>query len=365
MSKVIIRKTQPEYEKIKETVSEVVKQSGILEKIEKDKPLFLKINCVYDRFIPGTFTSLPFFEAVVETLRPHVSKIIAGDGDDSVHKAQLSYRRLGYDKLCHRLGVKLINLSEEEMATVPYNSKHIKEVQVPKIITEIPNFISLPVLKTHNLDKMTAALKNQYGVHQRMRILMHAYLSEAIACINKLADPLGAIMDATVCLQGNGPLMGQPVPMGLVLGSTDLVAIDTVAAQIIGIDPQKMKTIKEGQKVGLGSMKNIKIDGPAIEKVKKDFIPAKTPGYLHVVTKLLETGLKPLIKLVFGPLYFGPTTYVQIYKNLIWYNFTGKPQAREFIRENKWGHLFFKYLDNVPYEAKWWQIYSNYVPKNY
>ena len=83
-----------------------------------------------------------------------------------------------------------------------------------------------------------------------------------------------------------------------------------------------------------------------------------------MVTKLLQTGFKPLIKLIFGPLYFGPTACVQIYKNLIWYNRVGKPEAREFLKSNPWGRLFANYLEGVPFEAKWWQIYSNYVPKD-
>lgn len=364
MAKVIIRQTEPNLESIKDAIKESVGVSGILGKIQRGKPLFLKINCVYDRFIPGTLTSLPFFEAVVETLRPYVGKIIAGDGDDSVHKAQLSYQRLGYDKLCQRLGVKLINISEEELIRVPYNSKHLKEVEIPKFIQEIPNIISLPVLKTHNIDQMTAALKNQYGFHQRMRILMHAFLAEAIACINKLTNPLGAIMDATVAQEGNGPLMGHPVPMGLILASTDLVALDSVAAELIGLDPKGLETLLESEKVGVGSMQNIKIDGPELSEISRDFIEAKTPTYLKIVTKLLETELRPLIKLVFGPLYFGPTTYVQIYKNLIWYNFIGKPEARKFLKEDPWGKLFAKYLEGVSFEARWWQIYSNYTPKD-
>lgn len=364
MPKVVIRQTEPNLEKLKKAVKESVEVSGILEKIQKSKPLFLKINCVYDRFIPGASTSLPFFEAVVETLRPYVSKITAGDGDDSVHKAELSYRRLGYDKLCPRLGVELINISKQEMVRVPYDGQHLKEVLIPKFVQETPNIISLPVLKTHNIDQMTAALKNQYGFHQTMRILMHAHLSEAIGCINKLITPVGCVMDATVALEGNGPLMGHPVPLGLVLVSTDLVALDSVAARLIGLDPKNLPTLLESERIEVGSMGNVEIDGPEISEISRNFIKAKTPGYLKIVTKLLETNLKPLIKLVFGPLYLGPTTYVQIYKNLIWYNRIGKPEARKFLKEDPWGQLFAEYLKEVPFEAQWWQIYSNYVPKN-
>lgn len=364
MSKVVIRKSKPNLKGLKDTVKESLEASGILDKIQKGKPLFLKINCVYDRFIPGAATSLPLFEAVVETLRPCVSQIVAGDGDDSVHKAQLSYRRLGYDKLCQRLGVELINISEQELIKVPYNGKHLKEVEIPKFIQEIPNIISLPVLKTHNIDQMTAALKNQYGFHQRMRILMHFCLSEAIACINKIVKPLGSIMDATVALEGNGPLMGHPVPMGLVLASTDLIALDSAAAQIIGLDPKGLETLLESEKIGMGSMKNVEVDGPKLSEISRDFIKAKTPTYLKICTLLLKTRLKPLINLIFGPLYFLPTTYVQIYKNLFWYNFVGKPEARKFLKEDPWGRLFAEYLKGVPFEAKWWQIYSNYVPKD-
>jgi hypothetical protein len=61
-----------------------------------------------------------------------------------------------------------------------------------------------------------------------------------------------AVMDGTFCGNGPGPRTIIPVENGLVLASADCVAIDAVAASIMGFDPMKIGYINMAHEAGLG-----------------------------------------------------------------------------------------------------------------
>jgi uncharacterized protein (DUF362 family) len=54
-----------------------------------------------------------------------------------------------------------------------------------------------------------------------------------------------SVIDGLVGMQGMGPMQGDPVESGVVLGGTDPVAVDTVAARLMGFDWRKIPVIRE------------------------------------------------------------------------------------------------------------------------
>lgn len=72
------------------------------------------------------------------------------------------------------------------------------------------------------------------------------------------------IMDGIVAMEGNGPKNGSPIPMNVILLSTDPVALDAVFCQLINIDPTIIPTITLGEQSGIGSYKNITLLGDDI-----------------------------------------------------------------------------------------------------
>ena len=53
------------------------------------------------------------------------------------------------------------------------------------------------------------------------------------------------MIDAIVGMEGVGPLQGTAKPVGLVLGGTDPLRVDVVAARIMGFDWRKLKVCAE------------------------------------------------------------------------------------------------------------------------
>ena len=108
-----------------------------------------------------------------------------------------------------------------------------------------------------------------------------------------IAPPHLNIMDAIWAMEGEGPSAGSPKNVGLILASSDAVALDAVATKIIGLNPMQIHTIKNAAERGLGiaQLSAIEILGERIHDiVVKDFKPSaiavglirkKIPGFLH------------------------------------------------------------------------------------
>ncbi len=72
-----------------------------------------------------------------------------------------------------------------------------------------------------------------------------------------------------MAMEGNGPRSGTPKKLGVLLFSSDPIALDAVACKIINLDPAFVPTSEPGEKAGLGTYhyQNIEIVGDDVESV--------------------------------------------------------------------------------------------------
>ncbi|MDQ2920213.1 MAG: DUF362 domain-containing protein, partial [Acidobacteriota bacterium] len=56
------------------------------------------------------------------------------------------------------------------------------------------------------------------------------------------------LADAVIAGQGDGPLAPQPLPLGLILAGNNATAMDFVAAQLLGYDPERIPIVREAFK---------------------------------------------------------------------------------------------------------------------
>ena len=122
-----------------------------------------------------------------------------------------------------------------------------------QIITDdVDVFITLPVLKTHVVTRVTLGLKNQWGCLPTMRHEYHLVLDDALADLNHVFRPVLALMDGTIGLEGNGPKSGRPRIADKILCSTDPVALDTIQAILMGLDPRGIAHLAACSARGIG-----------------------------------------------------------------------------------------------------------------
>jgi uncharacterized protein (DUF362 family) len=192
----------------------------------------------------------------------------------------------------------------------------LKTLRVPDVLRESV-LVTVPVLKTHAKTTITGALKNQWGCLPKMRHEYHLVLDDAIADLNATLKPRFAIMDGTVGLEGNGPKSGHPRVADRVLASADLVALDTVHAATIGVDPAGVRHLATSASRGLGvnDLRAIEVRGLHPAEHRVPFALAHHNTVSLVENLLRKSVLKRLVfdTPVFDLCLFGAKTYYRLW----------------------------------------------------
>jgi uncharacterized protein (DUF362 family) len=233
----------------------------------------LKVNLGWERFIPGSVTSPAVVEELIRVLKPRAGRIFVVEADQVLEDVESAFHRSGMDAVCARTGARWVNFSRHEMVTVSRPDNIVlKRTDLPKILQET-RLVTVPVLKTHGKTVISGALKNQWGCLSKARHEYHLVLAEAIADINALVRPVLALTDGTIGLEGNGPKSGWPRVADRMLSSRDLVAIDTVHAMLIGVDPSAVAHLATAARRGLGTNdpRQIDVRGTPVEDARVPF----------------------------------------------------------------------------------------------
>lgn len=195
---------------------------------------------------------------------------------------QAVIRGTGMDTYLEKYQIPAIDYSEGKKVDYPQGIQ-AKEFILPKELLEQDCVISLSKMKTHALERITGAVKNSYGfVYGFHKAKGHTQYPSAdsfarmLIDLNKCVTPKLYVMDGIVAMEGNGPGSGDPVPMNVMLMSTDPVALDSVFSRLVYLKPEMVPTNYHGEKMGLGTWKEEEIalltpDGeiPMSEAVKE------------------------------------------------------------------------------------------------
>ncbi len=134
-------------------------------------------------------------------------------------------------------------------------------------VQDMDAMINICKMKTHALERITGAVKNLYGCITGVnKATGHAHypnsevFADMLADLNLCVHPRLHIMDGIVAMEGNGPSSGTPVAMNVLLFSADPVALDSVYAGLIHLDPAQVPTCVSAARAGVGTMDYEEID---------------------------------------------------------------------------------------------------------
>ena len=219
----------------------------------------------------GSNTSKGVVEALCQALLTRTRRITIGEAGHLRQNPWQAYTSSGYDVMAKKLGVELINFSEQPTASV--KCEPIGSLALPRRILEADVYINVPVLKTHALTYFTGALKNQWGCvpdcHDRLRY--HRHINVMLSSIQRILQPKMILMDATIGMEGRGPVAGGIRHVDALLASRDPVAIDATAMRLVGLEPSRASHVRIASDRGLGSFEktDIEVDGPWEQLVTK------------------------------------------------------------------------------------------------
>ena len=164
----------------------------------------------------------------------------------------------------HEIPVRY-NFKPEDMTWVPFHPKAKMNV-LDKIFPEglrIPdyffgkNIVHLPTVKCHIYTTTTGAMKNAFGgLLSTYRHYTHSWIHETLVDLLKIQKEIHpgifAVMDGTTAGNGPGPRTLIPVVKNVILASEDQVAIDAVAAKLMGFDPHEHPLYPHRHRAGPG-----------------------------------------------------------------------------------------------------------------
>ncbi len=233
---------------------------GLSSFIQPDEKVLMKLNLVRDAEVERAVTVHPAI--VVQLARifseDGYSHVKAGDSP-GIGKGMAIMNRLGITDGLRKYGAEPAAFDEAVPMDNP-GGVHAKHFVMAKDVLEADALVSVCKMKTHALEHLTGAVKNQYGcIEGANKAAGHTKYPSAESMARMLVDlnlyvkPRLYIMDGIMAMEGNGPTSGDPTPMHTILMSADPVALDSVFAALVHVNPEIIPTETAGEMMGLGT----------------------------------------------------------------------------------------------------------------
>jgi len=197
-------------------------------------------------------TDFRVIEAVIGLVREHTDSIVVVESDNISDTADNRARKSGLLDLLDVLGVEFINLSGDEFEVHEVAGKKLR---LPRTVLDADYFVNLPKIKTEGHVKVTLSIKNLFGVPQRRKKSgLHSRLGEILPYLARVIRSDLIVVDGIVAMEGNGPLIGTPRELGIVVAGVNPVSVDAVCSRMMGFDPSEIGYIEAAHAMGLGEI---------------------------------------------------------------------------------------------------------------
>ena len=191
------------------------------------------------------------------------------------------YEVSGIADVAREEGVELYDIKADKdlinVAVRGYRS-NLHHVKLPRRLLEAAHLINLPILKAHASMVFSGALKNIKGVVQdQVHVQMHQQnLTMAMMDVWWACRADINIMDVMHAASGYSPHTPVPIEVDCIMGSYDPVALDRIACELVGIDPDGVDYFRVAQEAGLGTTNrdDIEVVGDKVaDCYKKMWVP--------------------------------------------------------------------------------------------
>jgi len=257
----------------------------------------------------------------------------------------------------HQIPVRY-NFRPEDMSWIEYHPRarmlaldHIypEGIRIPDFFIG-KNIVHLPTVKTHMYTTTTGAMKNAFGgLLTKYRHYTHTWIHETLVdllAIQKEIHPgVFAMMDGTTAGNGAGPRMVQPIVKNVILASADQVAIDAVAAKLMGFDPLEIQYIRlaHEQGLGAGNLREIELVGDDVAGQSWGFqVGHNSHSFLAWLAWYGPTRVFQKIVLR-TPMVIVPTFIGEVEQDYLYWPLKYRAIAAHWRETTEWGRLFQRY----------------------
>jgi uncharacterized protein (DUF362 family) len=355
-ARVAVVRTRPET--VLADYARVMDLAGYRATLAKDRDTLIKLNLSWTKYFPACSSQPWQVDGVVgKMLADGYSRqrLLPLENKTVVTNPHEGCRNNRWEAVLARHGLTFTALPDVEWRVHQFKSALLKLNEIFPEGIQIPamypgrQILHLPTVKTHGHAVMTGSVKNSFGgLLREVRHYAHKYMHEVLVDLlymqRELHPAVFTVMDGTVAGDGAGPRTMIPRVKILLLAASDSVAIDAIAARLMGFDPLSIPFLRMAHERGLGiaDPRQIELVGDDVSRENFGFTTRKS--LVIWGDQLIRKGvLRPLERiLLHSPLVVWAPMASNIYHDMIWYPTIGQARIREFMR-TEWGTLFKSY----------------------
>jgi uncharacterized protein (DUF362 family) len=356
---VAVLRTRPET--VVEDYHRLMEMAGAGRYLTAQRELLLKLNLSWTKYFPACSSQPWQVEGVIRDLESRgygPKTLLPVENKTVVTDPRAGARNNLWAPILERHDLPFIALPEVEWTVYEFRSELLKLNKIFPEGIEIPKMyigrdvLHLPTVKTHGHSTTTGAVKNSFGgLLKEVRHYAHKYMHEVLVDLmmmqRELHPNVFAVMDGTVCGDGAGPRTMDPYEGDIILASADSVAIDAVAAKIMGFDPMSIDYLRWATERGLGEARidRMEIVGEDIEEMNFHFHVKRS--FVIWGDQMLRKGPLRFLEHIalHSPLVVWAPAASNLYHDLLWYPTVGRAKIGKF-RRSKWGALWERYRES-------------------
>jgi len=275
----------PEYttEAVREGLLRLLEPLGGIEAfVQPGERILLKPNFVYRvRLRRPAVTHPEVILAMARLVRQAGGHPVIGDSP-SIHSSQTVAEANGLAPQAASENIPIITLKKVTHRSIEVGGK-VYRLPVSAEAMECDGIINLPKFKAHRQATLTFSVKNLYGcVPGKRKAARHFtsggdldWFSNMLVANATILNPRLNVVDGIIAMEGEGPVKGDPKPMGALLAGVDPTAVDSVCCRLVKYPPTSLCTINAARRMGIGTWSEdaIELLGDPIENLTvEDFL---------------------------------------------------------------------------------------------
>ena len=243
-----------------------------LEQLVRNRRVAVKPNDTWAAEDDTTGITQPdTLRAVLRAVRRHRPRELIVSGGAGAAETDEVFRIGGLMAVVEEEGAIFVDHNRAPFVAVDLQYRPSAEVEGPQTsvmvntrVLEYETPIALNQLKLHETATVTLALKNiamsypaadYYGHPRSTQKHSNHFFADMHSFIAAMAKRFPIDLAITVghpAMIGTGPLGGHAVETGIVIASTDALAVDVVAARLLGFTTQAVRHLWEAARLGVG-----------------------------------------------------------------------------------------------------------------
>ena len=355
-ARVAVVRTRPET--VIDDYARVMDLAGYRDTLSAERDTLIKLNLSWTKYFPSCSSQPWQVDGVVAKMLADgysPERLIPIENKTVVTSPREGCRNNRWEHVLLKHGLTFTPLPEVAWIVYNFKSPLLKLNDIFPEGIQIPamypgrQILHLPTMKTHGHAVMTGSVKNSFGgLLREVRHYAHKYMHEVLVDLlymqRELHPGIFTVMDGTVAGDGAGPRTMIPRIKNLLLAASDSVAIDAIAAKLMGYDPMSIPFLRMAHERGLG------IADPRQIELVGDDVSAENFGFTTRKSlviwgdQMIRKGfLRPFERLLLhSPLMVWAPFASNVYHDMVWYPTIGQARIREFMR-TEWGQLFTRY----------------------